>query len=186
MEPVIPISQRRRRKSRGAEIMEFTLIFLPMLAFVTVIADTGWAIWAKATLQRAVRLGVRSGVTLTANQMTGGACLTDTVKSVVQANSFGLLKGSGGLSLIQVHYYQPPAPGSTAAATDVSSQSNGDQGGNIMQVSVNNYSLNPLMPRITSWKAGTVDSNPLIFSVNSADIIEPSGAQAAPCIGTAP
>ena len=185
MGPVIQVSQRRRKRSRGAEVMEFTLVSLPMLAFVTVIADTGWAIWAKATLQRAVRLGVRTGVTLTANQMASGACLTDTVKSIVQANTFGLLSGASGLSLIKVNYLQPPPPGSNAAATDVSTQSNGDQSGNIMQVSVQNYSLVPLMPRITSWKTAP-DKNPLVFSVSSADIIEPSGAQNSPCIGVAP
>ena len=163
--------------------MEFTLVFLPMLAFVTVIADTAWAIWAKATLQRAVRLGVRVGVTLTAAQMANGACLTDTVKGTVQAYSFGLLNGTSGLSKIKVNYLQPPPSGSTAAATDVSTQASGDQGGNIMQVSVQNYSLVPLMPRITSWKTAS-DNNPLVFSVNSADLIEPSNNP--PCIGTAP
>jgi Flp pilus assembly protein TadG len=185
MQIVSQVSQRRRRRSRGAELMEFTLTFLPMLAFVTVIADTAWAIWAKATLQRAARLGVRVGVTLTAAQMNNGACLTDTVKGTVQAYSFGLLSGNAGLALIKVNYFQPPAPGSNAAATDVSAQANGDQGGNIMQVTIQNFSLVPLMPRITSWTTAA-DKNPLIFSVSSADIIEPSGAQAPPCIGAAP
>jgi hypothetical protein len=185
MDPVIQISQRRRRRSRGAEIMEFTLVFLPMLAFITVLADTAWAIWAKATLQRAVRLGVRVGVTLTANQMANGACLTDTVKGTVQAYSFGLLNGASGLALIKVNYFQPPAAGSNAAATDVSNQATGDQGGNIMQVTVQNFNLVPLMPRITSWKT-SADANPMIFTVSSADIIEPSGAYSAPCIGVAP
>lgn len=156
-----------------------------MMAFTTVLADTAWAIWAKATLQRAVRLGVRAGVTLTAQQMANGACLTDTVKGVVQGYAFGLLNGSSGLALIKVNYLQPPAPGSNAAATDVSGQANGDQGGNIMQVSVQNFNLVPLMPRITSWKTAP-DRNPMIFSVSSADVIEPSGAYSAPCIGTAP
>jgi Flp pilus assembly protein TadG len=185
MEHVSQVSQRRRRRSRGSEIVEFTLVFLPMLAFVTVLADTAWAIWAKATLQRAVRLGVRVGVTLTANEMSGGACLTDTVKGTVQSYSFGLLTGASGLAKIKVNYLQPPAPGSNAAATDVSAQANGDQGGNIMVVSVQNYSLNPLMPRITSWSTAP-DNNPLVFTVSSADMIEPSGAQSAPCIGAAP
>ncbi|HUI78432.1 MAG TPA: TadE family protein [Bryobacteraceae bacterium] len=180
MDSVIPVSQRRRRKSRGAEVIEFTLVFLPMLAFVTVIADTAWAIWAEATLQRAVRLGVRVGVTLTAVQTND---LTDTVKGTVQAYSFGLLNGASGLALIKVHYFQPPAPASNAAATDVSTQPNGDVGGNIMQVSVQNFNLNPLMPRITSWKTAP-DKNPFIFSVSSADIIEPSNNP--PSIGPAP
>ena len=183
MQGVSQVSQRRRRRSRCAEIVEFTLVFLPMLAFVTVIADTAWAIWAKATLQRAVRLGVRVGVTLTAAQMSNGACLTETVKGTVQAYSFGLLSGTSGLNLIKVNYFKPPAPGSGAAATDVSNQPGGDQGGNIMQVSVQNFSLVPLMPRITSWNTAA-DRNPLVLSVNSADLIEPSNTP--PCIGTAP
>jgi Flp pilus assembly protein TadG len=183
MEHVSQVSQRRRRRSRGAEIVEFTLVFLPMLAFVTVITDTAWALWAKSSLQYAVRMGVRTGVTLTAAQMANGACLTDSVKATVQAQSSGFLNGAAGRALIKVNYFQPPPAGSNAAAADVSAQASGDQGGNIMQVSVQNFSLVPLMPRITSWKTAA-DKNPLVFSVNSADIIEPSNNP--PCIGAAP
>ena len=175
--------QKRRRRSRGSELVEFTLVFLPMLMFVTVLVATAWAIWAKSTLQRSVRLGVRVGVTLTAAQMSGGSCLTDVVKGTVQANSFGLLSGSTGLSKIKVNYFQPPPPNSSSAATDVSTQPSGNSPGNIMQVSVQNFSLVPLMPRITSWKTAP-DSNPMILNVNSADLIEPS--RSIPCIGTAP
>ena len=77
-------------------------------------------------------------------QMAQGACLTDTVKSTVQSNAMGLLHGSSGLALIKVHYFQPPAVNSTSAATDVSTNSDGDQPGNIMQVSVQNYLPDPL------------------------------------------
>jgi hypothetical protein len=157
-----------------------------MLAMVTVLVDTSWAVFAKATLQRAVRIGVRTGITLTASQMATGACLTDTVKSTVQANSMGLLHGSSGLALIKVHYFQPPAPNSTSAATDVSTAANGDQSGNIMQVSVQNYSLIPLLPRIFYWKTAA-DTNPLVIQgVYSADLIEPATIAQRPCIGTAP
>ena len=181
------MSGRRRRafRSRGAEPLEFTLVLLPMLAMVTVLLDTSWAVYAKSTLQRAVRIGVRTGITLTASLMAQGACLTDTVKSTVQANAMGLLHGSSGLALIKVHYFQPPTPGSTSAATDVSTQSNGDQSGNIMQVSVENYSLAPLLPRIYNWQT-KADNNPLVFSVCSADLIETASSTDRPCIGTAP
>jgi len=162
------------------------LVLLPMLAMVTVLVDTSWAVYAKATLQRAVRIGVRTGITLTASQMATGACLTDTVKGIVQSNAMGLLHGSSGLALIKVHYFEPPAPSSTGAATDVSTQSNGDQSGNIMQVSVENYSLIPLLPRIYNWKTAA-DKNPLVIQgVYSADLIEPSTVAQRPCIGTAP
>jgi hypothetical protein len=157
-----------------------------MLAMVTVLLDTSWAVFAKSTLQRAVRIGVRVGITLTASQMGTGACLTDTVKSTVQANSMGLLHGSSGLALIKVHYFQPPAVSSTSAATDVSAAADGNQPGNIMQVSVQNYSLLPLLPRIYNWKTAA-DTNPLVIQgVYSADLIEPASSTDRPCIGTAP
>jgi Flp pilus assembly protein TadG len=171
---------------RGAEPLEFTLVLLPLLAMVTVLLDTSWAVFAKSTLQRAVRIGVRTGIILTASQMAQGACLTDTVKSTVQANAMGLLHGSSGLGLIKVHYFQPPAVDSNSAATDVSANSDGDQPGNIMQVSVQNYSLVPLLPRIFNWKTAA-DTNPLVIQgVYSADLIEPASSTDRPCIGTAP
>jgi len=98
----------------------------------------------------------------------------------------GLLNGSSGLALVKVHYFQPPAPGSSGGVTDVSANSNGDQPGNIMQVSVQNFSLNPLLPRIFNWKTAA-DSNPMVIQgVYSADLIEPASTNQRPCIGTAP
>src|ERR1039457_3966389 len=132
--------RRRRARCRGAEPLEFTLVLLPMLAMILVLVDVSWAIFVKATLQRAVRVGVRTGITLTTTQMAHGGCLTDTVKSTVQSASMGLLSGNTNLGLIKVNYFQPPAVDSTAAATDLSGNSDGDQSGNIMQVSVQNYS----------------------------------------------
>jgi Flp pilus assembly protein TadG len=181
-------SGRRSRafRLRGAEPLEFTLVLLPLLAMVTVLLDTSWAIFAKSTLQRAVRIGVRTGITLTASQMATGACLTDTVKSTVQSNAMGLLAGSSGLARIKVHYFQPPAVNSSSAATDVSANSDGDQPGNIMQVSVQNYSLLALLPRIYNWKTAA-DTNPLVIQgVYSADLIEPASSTDRPCVGTAP
>ena len=173
----------RNSRRRGSELLEFTLVFIPLMGFLTITADTAWAIFAKSTLQRAVRIGVRTGVTLTAGQMVGGACLTATVKSVVQQNALGLLNGSSGLAKIKVNYFQPPLATSSGPATDVSAQANGNTPGNIMQVSVRSYSLIPLMPRITTLKRAA-DKSPLVFTVASADKIEPS--RTPPCIGAAP
>jgi Flp pilus assembly protein TadG len=173
----------RRFRWRGSEAIEFTLVLLPLFSMTAVLVDTAWAVFAKSALQRAVRVGVRTGVTLTASQMATGACLTGTVKSVVQNNSLGILNGSTGLSMIKVNYYLPPPSGSTAPATNVSTQANGDAPGNIMVVSVQNYSLVPLLPRIFNWHQA-VDASPLTINVSSADLIEPSSTP--PCIGTAP
>jgi Flp pilus assembly protein TadG len=175
---------RRAGRRKGAQLIEFTLVLIPLLSMVFVLLDTAWAIYAKATLQRAVREGVRTGITLTSSQMANGACLTDTVKSLVQTQAMGLLNGATGLAYIKVTYYLPPSPTSASGVTDVSGNSNGDAGGNIMQVSVQNYSLSALLPRIFGTKTGNVDDSPFIFSVWSADMIEPTSAP--PCIGTAP
>jgi Flp pilus assembly protein TadG len=163
-------------------MMEFTLVFLPFLAMATVLLDTCWAVFTKCTLQYAVRVGVRTGITLTASQTSN---LTSTVKSIVQQNSFGILKNT---NLIQVHYLQPPATNSNGAVTDVSTVTTasnpGNSPGNIMVVSINNYALNSLVVRIYNWRS--TDSSAGTISVSSADLIEPMSKEQIPPIGTAP
>lgn len=177
------VPPRRRDRRRGSEVLEFTLTMLPLLAMITVLIDISWALFARSALQRAVRIGVRTGVTLTSAQMGTGACLTDTVKGVVQANALGLLNSDAGLSKIKVNYLQPPPPDSMADALDVSTASNGNQPGNILQVSVQNFSLLPLIPRLLGPPV-RADNNPTVLTVKSADMIEPS--RQPPCKGTAP
>ena len=91
--------------------------------------------------------------------------------------------GSTGLSYIKVNYFTPAAPGTNSPPADVSTASNADMGGNIMQVSVQGYSLAPFVPRFTNWKGGP-DKSPLIVNVYAAEVIEPS--RTPPCVGTAP
>ena len=173
--------KRRAVAQRGSEAIEFTFVMLPLFAMLFILLNIAWAVFAKSTLQRAVRMGVRAGITITTT--SPGSCLTDVVKSTVQANSLGLLNGTTGLGYIKVNYFLPPAPSSTTAPTDVSSAINADAGGNIMQVSVQGYSLVPIVPRLYSWQQAE-DESPLIVNVYAADLIEPS--RTPPCVGTAP
>src|SRR5688572_12656296 len=108
---------RHRDYRKGAELLEFTLVLLPLLAVLFVLLDISWAIFSKSTLQRAVRMGVRHGVTITSAQAANGMCLTQIVKATVQQNALGLLGGTSGLSKIKVNYLAPPPANSTAAAT---------------------------------------------------------------------
>jgi Flp pilus assembly protein TadG len=170
--PVLRVAGRK-----GSEMIEFTLVLFPLFAFIFVTLDIAWALFAEGTLQYAVRRGVRYGVT---NQpVPNGSSLTAEVKSVVQFQSLGILYGPSGISQIKVYYYKAD-PG-TGALTDVSSQSDGNAGGNIMVVSVPSFVLVPLLPRV--FYSG-VDNNPLTFSVESADRIEPT--RSPPPIGSAP
>lgn len=174
----------RYRRCRGAELLEFTFVFLPFLAMLLLLMDVAWAVFVKATLDYAVRAGVRSGITITGTQAAAaGSDLTSMVKSIVQAKSLGTLRGTAGLAKIKVRYFQPPADGSTSAAVDVSSQTNGDSPGNIMQVSIEGYTLPALLPRVFSWKQAPDQSGTSIGAV-AADIIEPS--HDTPPIGAAP
>ena len=168
----------RRRRTSGAELVEFTLNFLPFMIMVVVLLDTGWALFSQATLQQSVRMAVRTGVTLTSTQVTGN--LTDTVKAIVQQHSVGLLSGSTGLSYIKVHYFDQDDP-----TQDVSNTSSGNRGGNIMQVSVQGYPSVPLAARFFSWK-DKVDKSPMSMTVYAADVIEPISSSLTPPIGPAP
>jgi Flp pilus assembly protein TadG len=146
----------KSKSRRGAEVLEFTFAFLPLMLMIIVLLDASWAIFAKSTLAFAVRSGVRLGITITGTQATAaGSDLTSMVKARVQSSALGLLAGSAGLAKIKVNYLQPPAPGSTAAAVDVSGNSDGNNPLNIMQVSIQGYSLKPLIPRFFSWKTRT-------------------------------
>lgn len=149
-----------------------------------VLFDIAWAVFVKSTLQYAVRSAVRSGITITGTQATAaGSDLTSMVKAIVQQKSLGILSGPTGLAKIKVHYFQPPPEGSTAAATDVSGQPNGNVSPNIMQVSIQGYTLPALLPRIFSWRQ-PVDAAGTPIGVVAADVIEPS--RDLPPIGVAP
>ena len=176
------MTSRRRRK--GSEVIEFALCFLPLVIMLFMILNIAWAVFVKSTLEYAVRAGLRYGITVTgAEATTANSNLTAMVKSNVQSNALGLLTGSGGLAKIKVHYFQPPAVGSTGSATDVSTSSTGNLPGNIMQVSIEGFTLAPLLPRIFSWNQAA-DSSPTGVGAVAADLIEPSND--VPPIGTAP
>ena len=159
------------------------MALIPYLAILAVLCDASWSIFAKATLQYAVRAAVRKGITITGTQAsTAGETLTQMVKDTVQNSAIGFLNGDTNRALIQVHYLAEDASSATGV-TDVSTQANGNSPGNIMQVSVTGYSVGALLPRIYGLFT-PVDKNPALISVSAADRIEPSSD--VPPIGTAP
>lgn len=174
----------RDKRRKGAEVLEFTFALLPLLMMMFVVLDAAWGMYVKTTLMQAARIGVRVGITITGTQASAaGSDLTTMVKQTVQRNAFGLLAGSTGLAKIKVNYFQPPAPGSTSASTDVSTLANGNAPGNIMQVSIQNYNLGPLVPRIFGLRQSP-DVTATAINAVAADLIEPS--RDPPPIGSAP
>ena len=66
MDPKVPLPRCdcfavMNSRQKGSETVEFTLVLLTLMAAISVLFDAGWAIFAKSTLQRAVRVGVTSG-----------------------------------------------------------------------------------------------------------------------------
>lgn len=174
----------RRQRSRGTELVEFTFTFLPFLAIITALISMSWAIFAKSALQYAVKVAVRTGITVD-KVAAGTSDLTTIVKNIVLTNSFGFLQNT---SLIHVHYYQPPSPGSTGPVVDVSTVTTGstpgNYPGNIMVVSVDGFTLPTLIVRIFGWNQN--DKSATTITVSSADIIESIAANDLAPLGTAP
>jgi Flp pilus assembly protein TadG len=165
---------RRTSRRKGAESLEFTLVFLPMIMMILVLLDISWAIFAKSTLTAAVRTGLRYGITITGTQATAASSdLVAMVKTRVQQRALGLLSGSTGLAKIKVHFYAPPASGSNAAPVLVDAQADANKPLNIMQVSVEGFTLSPLVPRLFGLYQ-PIDNAASSIVATSYDMIEAS------------
>jgi Flp pilus assembly protein TadG len=148
--------KRFRKSEQGSEIVEFALVILPLFAFLFLIVDVCWIIFAQASLQNAAREGVRFAVT---GQLPPAfKHQDDAIRSVVQANAYGFLSGSTGN--ISIQYYNPTT---LKPANGVGSNS----GGNLLQVSVSGVQINPLGPILR-------DSTAVTLSASSSDVMESS------------
>ena len=166
-----PIRTSRRVGARkGAELLEFTFAFLPLTAMLILLVDASWAIYVKSTLAYAVHEGVRLGITIDSTQ-ANGATLTSLVQTIVQQKALGLLAGPTNLAKIHVDYYRVSSTDSTKL-TAVTQTGGGIMAGDIIQVSIQGYSLPALTPRIYSWKSAP-DNSPTNIAAIAADRIEP-------------
>jgi hypothetical protein len=156
-----PNTRRLKHRQRGSEVVEFALILLPLLGFTFLIIDLGWAIFARATLQNAVREGVRYAVTSqTLDAKTGQMA---SIKSVVQSHSMGFL---GDLNYVKVKFYRPDT---FAELTGTGA----NDGGNLVEVSIETLPVSPLLPLLRS-------PAPLQMTARSSDRMEASPTTGAP------
>ena len=147
--------RRFRCCERGSQVIELGLVLLPMFAIVFLMMDSAWAVFAKASLQYAVRQGCRYAVT---SQTLPGMGQDDSIKTVVQNCSLGFLNsGANNQNNVSISYFNP----STLQAT------NSNAGGNVVQIAINNVTVAPLVPL---WRSAT----PLQISAVSSDVMEAS------------
>jgi len=126
------LAQRRRR---GNTLVEFALVALPTFAIITGFFDVTFAMFTWTSLQNAVRSGVRYAITY---QTSGSLGQDASIELVVSQNSMGMLTSDS--PLIQVNYYSPQALSTPIPSPD------GNVPGNIVEVSVQGYPLQWLVP----------------------------------------
>jgi Flp pilus assembly protein TadG len=124
-------SRNRRQRQRGAEMVEVCLILTPLFLLTFFLLNVSMALFLRSTFQQAVRLGARYAIT--GQVTTTGACQDTSIKTVVAQNALGFLNSTAGAAAMHVRFRNPTTGAiSTNAA------------GNIVIVSVENYSYSPL------------------------------------------
>lgn len=156
----------RRRRQGGNQLLEISLIFLPMFALLLALVDFSMALFLRATMQNAAREGVRYAVT---HRTMSGMCQDASIKQVVKDAAVGFLSNSAHDSKIKIRYY---APGNL---TTELTGANSNSPGNIVEVGVEGYTWSWIAPL---WRT----SSPFNINVYAADRMEGlGGATAPPC-----
>lgn len=154
----------RKRRQGGNQLVEISLIFLPMFALLLALVDFSMALFLRATMQNAVREGVRYAVT---HQTMSGMCQDASIKQVVKNSAVGFLTDASHDAKIKIRYY---APGNlTTELTGLSSNSPG----NVVEVAVEGYTWSWIAPL---WRT----SSPFNINVYAADRMEGLGGVASP------
>lgn len=152
---------------RGIALVETALTFLPLLALLFGVVDVAMAIFARNTVQFAVRQAVRYAVT---SQTLPGKGQDASIQTIVDQNAMGLLESmtptGKALQSVSINYYNPVT---LALVTGAGS----NVGGNIVVVSVAGLKWAWMFPLLR-------DATPLQYSVSAADIMEATPIAGAP------
>ncbi len=154
-----------RRGERGSQAIEFGLNLLPFFGLVWLILSLAWALYTKATLQHAVAEGVRYAIT---SQTMQGLGQDASIKTVIKHNAMGLLSSDDIDSKVTIQYY------SVDPTTGALTKTESNLGGNIVEVSVTGYTLNPLFPILSWGKDRSATNTPNYFTVHASDRMEGS------------
>lgn len=170
-------SCKRKKSRKGSELLEFTLVLLPMLGFLFLILDIAWAVYSRSTLQYAVAQGVRWAVT---SQTIGTMGLRASVQTVVQQNAFGRLNSTAGAATgvngwnnIYVDWYLVNSDGTLTDEDGVVGGDGMTKSGQLplVEVSVQNLSAKTFMPTIKLPGLGSV-LNPIAMTAVAWDRME--------------
>lgn len=156
-------------KQRGSAMIESTLVLVFLIAILFVIIDLSWAQFAKVTMQHAVRAGVRYAMTSQTGTDANGNQLGQvaSIQQTVQTEAMGFLSSP---SQVTVQFF---TPGTNPPAACPASTAGCNGGGNLVVVSVQNFTVKPFAPLLRS-------STPVSFTVSAGDLIEPTATPPTP------
>ena len=162
------ISVKRRMRSGGNSWVEMSLVILPFFALITAFFDVSFALFSWSTLQNAVREGCRYAITFQTAPPSGASWTCNgrqdnCIQNATAANSMGLATVAGGL--IRVNYFSPTAPNTPIAAP------NGNAPGNIVEVSIQGYPLNWMIPLSGTLVNPLRPTSPTTINVYSSDVL---------------
>lgn len=161
-----PISAKRKRVQRGNQLVEVSLIFLPLCALLFGLFDFSVAIFMRATMQSAVREGVRYAVTY---ETMPAMCQDASIKQVVKNSSAGFLSAAEHDAKIKVRYFAP-----TNLTTELTGAGSNSPG-NVVEIGIEGYSWSWIAPL---WRS----ASPFVINVYAADRMEGlAGAANPPC-----
>jgi Flp pilus assembly protein TadG len=132
-------------------MLEGTAILLLLLGLLFLVVDLALALFTKSTLQAAVQAGTRFAVTT--RLMPGQSYLNDSIVSVVQQNSLGMLNGANGACKVAIGYFN-----------SVTGQPSTGNPGDLVEVSVVGYNYTP----VGILKSGS----PISITASSSDVLE--------------
>jgi Flp pilus assembly protein TadG len=144
--------RRLWKGERGSETIEMALVIVPLFGMMFLLVDLSWMLFARATLQFAVREGVRYAVT---GQTKTGMGQDASIDSVVVGDAMGFATTAD----VSIQYL--------TNVNGVMTPTQSNAGGNVVQVSISGVNVSPIAPFLHS-------ASPIAMTATSSDVVEPS------------
>jgi hypothetical protein len=122
-------------------------------------------LFIRATFHHATREAVRAAITANPPPAYSGA-FDDYLKSVIQTNTFGLLRGADLDAHVDIEYFDADCNGASCPI-------NTADAGSVIQVSIRCYEVYPVSSLIRARDPGTGQLVPFSVNVSSSDRLEP-------------
>lgn len=164
-----PSNLQRGGSRSGNAFIEFGLVFVLMITLLIGMFEFIWVLYIRATLHNAVREGVRFAIT-----GGDGSGLDDSVKSVIERNSGGLISGSELDEYVSIEFFDADCPNGASCPAGGAASAGAAQAraGSIVKIAVNCYEVLPITSLIRR-DPSTGERIPFVLTVTASDKMEP-------------